>query len=310
MRKPFFRKLTWTTAIGVLLASYIPHVFSNYWIADLFSNFKFQFLLISIVLILPVLYLFEKKFPALLFLGIGILWNAYFIVPYYVKTETPIPGKCIKIISINLLSSNTHEDLVLAYITRESPDILILLELTPDWMQKLSPIFGIYDAKETNPRSDNFGIALLSKFQMKSAIDFFGLNNKPSIVSHISIENERFTIVATHPIPPVSQIAFENRNQQLLNIIHNRHRFSENLIIAGDFNTSSFSSHFNRLISNDLKDSRMGFGILPTWPSRLKIFQTTLDHFLVSDHLKVIERNTGPNIGSDHLPIRLIVGVD
>ncbi|WP_394341613.1 endonuclease/exonuclease/phosphatase family protein [Salegentibacter salinarum] len=111
-------------------------------------------------------------------------------------------------------------------------------------------------------------------------------------------------------MPPLSQTTFDNRNMQLTNIISKRSQYSSNLIIAGDFNTSSFSNHFKILLSNNLKDSRVGFGLLPTWPANYGILQTTLDHFLVSDDLQVIDRSTGPNIGSDLLPINMIIGIE
>jgi endonuclease/exonuclease/phosphatase (EEP) superfamily protein YafD len=91
--------------------------------------------------------------------------------------------------------------------------------------------------------------------------------------------------------------------------LNRRSKLSEKLIIAGDFNTSSFSNHFSKLTNGDLKDSRIGFGLLPTWPANYLMLQTTLDHFLVSKNLEVIERSTGKNIGSDHLPINIIIGV-
>ncbi|MCB7479832.1 endonuclease/exonuclease/phosphatase family protein [Christiangramia sediminis] len=304
------KNLTWLLIIGVLLVSFLPNIISNYWLIDIFSNFKFQYLVISVLLVFPTIFFLKKKLAALLMLSACFLWNFYYIVPYYIKSENFNSGKEVKITSINLFSSNSQDDLVLKYINQEDPDILILMELTPNWLEKLSPIMDKYKSKEIVPRSDNFGIALLSKYKMRSAIDYFELNNKPSIVSDLKIENHNFSIIATHPVPPISQETFENRNKQLANIILNRPRFSDNLIIVGDFNTSSFSNHFNQLINKDLKDSRFGFGLLPTWPASLKVFQTTLDHILVSDHLKVIERNTGPDIGSDHLPINLIIGVN
>lgn len=145
---------------------------------------------------------------------------------------------------------------------------------------------------------------------MNSSIDYFELNDKPSIVADLNIGSDQFSLVATHPIPPINQHTFENRNKQLSNILNKRSKFSEKLIIAGDFNTSSFSNHFSKLTNGDLKDSRIGFGLLPTWPANYLMLQTTLDHFLISKNLEVIERSTGKNIGSDHLPISIVIGVN
>ena len=58
-----------------------------------------------------------------------------------------------------------------------------------------------------------------------------------------------------------------------------------------------------------LKDSREGFGILPSWPANAFFLQTTLDHAMVSENVQVITRQVGEYIGSDHLPIYLEIGI-
>ncbi|GGW93543.1 endonuclease/exonuclease/phosphatase family protein [Salegentibacter mishustinae] len=311
MKILFLKKLTWILIVGVLFASILPNIISNYWFIDIFSNFKLQYLIISIFLFLISLLFFNKKVLALILLISTILWNGYFIAPYYFSDNTALKSKKqVKISSINLLSSNSEIDLVQNYIFEEDPDILILMEFTPNWQFKLNPIIDNYKYKKLVPRNDNFGIALLSKYEMNSSIDYFELNDKPSIVADLNIGSDQFSLVATHPIPPINQHTFENRNKQLSNILNKRSKFSERLIIAGDFNTSSFSNHFSKLTNGDLKDSRIGFGLLPTWPANYLMLQTTLDHFLISKNLEVIERSTGKNIGSDHLPINIIIGVN
>lgn len=305
------KKLLWFIIIGLLTASILPNIYVDYWLIDILSNFKLQYFFIAILLVLIVALLLKQKTWPLVLLVLSILWNGYYIAPYYLYSKDTV-GKVqnsLKIISINLLSNNSETELVRNYIEKEDPDILILMEFTPRWEIALSPILNTYQYKKLVSRNDNFGIAMLSKFKMKSSTDYLDLNNKPSILGDISIENKRYSILATHPVPPVSQTSFINRNKQLKNIIEKRDSFSNNLLVIGDFNTSSFSNHFNKLVQGDLKDSRIGFGLLPTWPSNFPILQTTLDHCLVSENLKVIERSTGENIGSDHLPVKIVFGI-
>lgn len=312
MIKSILRQVTWIAIIGILAVSILPNTFSNYWLIDIFSNFKLQYLFLSFLVLIAVFFLPKKKPLALILIFVSIFWNGYYIAPYYLTSNDlkPTRNGDFKISSINLLSNNSTSDLVTNYIEKENPDILILMELTPEWKNQLSSILKNYKYKQLVPRRDNFGIAVLSKFEMKSTIDYFDLNDKPSIVGEILIKSEKYTVLATHLVPPINQQFFEKRNKQLSNIVKSRSRFSENLIVIGDLNTSSFSNHFDKLIQGDLKDSRMGFGLLPTWPADFKIFQTTLDHCLVSSNLIVLERSNGENIGSDHLPITIVIGVN
>jgi len=309
MKIKFVKKICWVLLISVLLASLLPHIITNYWLIDIFSNFKMQLLIISILLVIPTLILLRKQVLAVIILGINLLSNLYFIIPYYTETSIPSTENHLKISSINLLSSNSNKKLTINYIQNEDPDIIILMELTPKWLSALAPVIADYEYKQIVPRNDNFGIALLSKYKMKSSVDYFSLNDKPSIIGKMSILQQEFTVVATHPVPPIGQQSFLNRNTQLSNIVSDIPRFSKNLIIAGDFNTSSFSPHFDSLLKQNLKDSRIGFGLLPTWPADYKVLQTTLDHFVISKHLQVTKRATGPDIGSDHLPITMTIGL-
>lgn len=264
------------------------------------------------LLLFPSFLLLKRRILALILIGIPVLWNAYYIAPFYFSfNDEPFENDGnFKISSINLLSSNSETHLVREYIKKEDPDVLVLLELTPGWERLLFKEIETYPFKKLVPRTDNFGIAVLSKFEMKSSVDYFDLNDKPSIIGDLIIRNENYTLVATHPVPPISQATFKKRNKQLFNIIKRRSSFWENLIIIGDFNTSSFSNHFQSLVQNDMKDSRNGFGLFPTWPADWKILQTTIDHCLVSKNLNVIDRSTGGNIGSDHLPINIIIGLN
>ncbi|MDR6300019.1 endonuclease/exonuclease/phosphatase family protein [Mesonia maritima] len=311
MKKTAFKKIVWFLVTTMLLLSIAPNIFPNYWFIDIFANFKVQYLIFSFLLLVICSISLKRKIIPLILLLIAITWNAFYIVPYYFNsTEAKKTSAQFKISSINLLSTNSETASVKKYLEKENPDILILLEFTPRWEKELSSMLENYSYKQIVAQNDNFGIALLSKFKMKSSVDYFQLNDKPSIIGNITIHQQEFSVIATHPVPPVNQREFTDRNLQLTNIVKRRAQFSENLIIAGDFNNSSFSTHFSNLLKGDLKDSRKGFGLLPSWPANFGILQTTLDHFLVSKNIQVLDRSTGENTGSDHLPITMVVGLE
>lgn len=308
----FLEKVLWLAIIVLAMVSILPNLISQYWFLDIFSNFKIQFFWIAFcLLIFSFFTLKQKKYAILALMGI-MSWNAYFFAPLFfpLKKQTTESYKKLKISSINLLSSNTNTELIEGFIQKEEPEILLLMEYTPQWAARLSPVLKKYNFSKSIPRTDNFGIALFSKIEMRCESDYYKLNDKPSLVAEISVNNNDLTIVATHPVPPVSQATFDQRNLQLDNILKARHNYSENLIIIGDLNTSSFSNHFRKLTDGDLKDSRSGFGILPTWPADFTLLQTTLDHCLVSENLQVLDRTVGKSVGSDHLPISVVIGLN
>ena len=307
MKKSYLTRTLWIGIVTIFILSVLPNIFSAYWMIDIFAHFKVQYSFVALLLLILVILFFRKKIIALILLIVSLAWNIAFIYPYYLNSNHNETSKNIdlKISSINLLSSNTDFLTVRNHILKESPDILILMEFNTVWEKQLQPIFKNYRYKKLLPGPDNFGIALLSKIEMKSAAVDFGSTSKPSIVGDFVINKKSVTIIATHPVPPISQQAFENRNKQLQYVVNHRSNFAKHLIVVGDFNTSSFSNQFNRLTENDLKDSRIGFGLLPTWPANFFPLQTTLDHCLISENINVITRSAGENVGSDHLPISI-----
>ena len=76
------------------------------------------------------------------------------------------------------------------------------------------------------------------------------------------------------------------------------------VIIAGDFNASPYSPVFKKLLTTSgLRDTRTGFGWLPSWPALFPLAFIPIDHILVSPDIQVQNRATGPYIGSDHYPV-------
>ena len=291
--------------LTILLSSLLPSFFSNIWFIDILANFKLQIVIVSILLF--IINIFSKKSKAIGAILLTItFWNISFISNLYYPSKFGEINKLkgISIASINLLSSNNESDKVIHFIKNYDPDILILLEYNPKWKNLLSTVTDQYTFNKVEVRNDNFGIGYFSKIESEASILNFDYTQVPSIKTTIEIEDKTVTIVATHPFPPVGQERFNARNFHLNALAKMRKEFSENLIIVGDLNTSSYSKHFkDLLIKTNLKDSRSGFGILPTWPSNFKLLQTTLDHFLVSDRINIINRGTANTLGSDHLPI-------
>lgn len=296
---------------AIIIMSIIPSLFSKNWIIDILSHFKLQYcILLLIILIINLIYSISRFLNIVI--GLCLIWNSLFIVPLFIKSnETLSQSDIILTIScINLLSSNSEYEMVTAYVKRKNPDILVLLEVTPKWEQEIEELFLSYTHRAVLPRNDNFGIAILSKYEIETSAEILNDLDIPSILGQLRLGNNQLTILATHPVPPIGESYFNSRNAQLKSIAEIRHKYSGNFMVIGDLNTSSYSKHFRKFSrSSGLQDSRKGFGILSTWPASFKPMQVTLDHCLVGGDIKVLKRETGDNIGSDHLPLYVELGI-
>lgn len=309
--KFLLKSLFWTILIGIFLASFLPHIFPNYWLTDIFSHFKLQYIILLLMLLLGVFFNKKRIFSVLLIV-ILIGWNSWFILPLYLENpgQNKTSTHSISILSINLLASNTNYLEVKNLIREKDADVLILLELSPQWENQMEKLYEIYPYRLMYPQKNNFGIGFLSKEPITSKLIIFGNNFPPSILGQLRVDDQLISILATHPVPPVNQDMFELRNLQLKKIAKFRHRYKENFIVIGDLNTTSYSLHFRQLLkASGLRDSRKGFGIASTWPVDFYPLRITLDHCLISKNLQIINRNTERDIGSDHLPIFVKIGL-
>ena len=228
------------------------------------------------------------------------------MAPFYLdSTQRKAPSETVKIVCINVLSSNGNFDAVEKYLKEKDPDLIVLQEFTTLWQLMIGPKLNEYSYRLEIPRSDNFGIAVLSKTPISNLEEFtLGVAEVPSIRGDIVIGDTQVKFIATHPLPPVGRDYFDHRNSQLNELGSYVAGLTTEAIVIGDLNTSSFSVHFKDLISRSkLTDTRRGFGRLTTWPAEIPIVRTTLDHCLVTSGLVAVNREVGADIGSDHLPI-------
>lgn len=306
------KNFMWLLAVALIIVSVLPYFVYHIWWIDIFSNFQVQYL--ALLIFLMILFILKKNWRSVFFLGIGIVFSCSQILPLYINTSAEAKiedANPISMMSINLLSTNRNATAVINYIENENPDILVLSEFNSYWDKQLVKALETYSYTHKVLREDNFGIGVWSKLPASMQTLYFNELELPSILLQTEGVKKSFSVIATHPFPPVGQRQFEVRNEHLTHLAAfiSRENF-DNVAVLGDLNTSSFSKNFQLFKEKaSLKDSREGFGILPSWPANAFLFQTTLDHALVSEDVSVIAREVGEHIGSDHLPIYLEISL-
>lgn len=281
-----------------------------WWGFSLFSHFRVQYALAASGLALIWLIIQNKKIA--LFTGCFAAINLALIIPLYFKpTMSSDNGQAIRVFFANVHTANPHHEIVRDLIIESDPGIIVLLEVNQNWLDDLDLMDSGFTYSVTQPREDNFGIALFSRFSLSdSGIVELGRYQLPSVYAQMQSNDEVITIIATHPPPPSHRTGAEARNQQIAEVAQYVIGFDTEVILFGDLNLSSWSPYFTDLIMvTGLRDSRLGFGVQPTWPTGNMLLQIPLDHVLVSPKITVLERYTGPYIGSDHLPVILEISV-
>jgi endonuclease/exonuclease/phosphatase (EEP) superfamily protein YafD len=122
------------------------------------------------------------------------------------------------------------------------------------------------------------------------------------------LDGQPITLILAHPVIPRWQ--YDIRNGELLEIASQAKNADTPVVVFGDLNCSPWSYYFEKVLEiGQLKDTERGFGLHPTWSARWYFPWVPIDHCLTSDHFVTLQREVGPDIGSDHLPVFVKLGM-
>ncbi|MCB0036559.1 MAG: endonuclease/exonuclease/phosphatase family protein [Anaerolineales bacterium] len=278
---------------------------------ELLSNFRMQYFFASIACLLPLLLLKSYKSAALM--AVIVILNTAYILPWYFSPETAANDQIqIKLMHSNVYTPNNNYQKLIDIVLEENPDILILQEVNQLWLDNLQTLEPHYPYQFAVPRQDNFGIAVLSKYPFDTIEEiYWGIIHVPSLRFDITVSGFQFTTLATHPLPPSTPSNSLARNAQLNEVVEIASGIQTPLVVIGDLNVSMWSNNYRPFEEvAQLTNTRQGQGILPTWPVMLPIAMIPIDHCLVSSHFTVQEMKVSREMGSDHLPIMVTLGID
>lgn len=239
--------------------------------------------------------------------------NLMYVMPWYFTHTGKISNDTveIKLMHSNVNTRNQNFQAFINLVNSESPDIVIAQEVNSKWLLKLKKIASSYPYSYSSPREDNFGIAIFSKYPFDSINElYWGSANVPSLKAELTVSGQQFTIITTHPLPPISNEYYIARNSQIDEVSEVSKVINSPLVVIGDLNVTMWSSDYKSLeLDTNLTNTRKGFGLLPTWPTMMPIFMIPIDQCLVSSHFVVHDIKVGENIGSDHLPLIVKLGL-
>jgi len=157
----------------------------------------------------------------------------------------------------------------------------------------------------SEPREDNFGIALFSRVPLTtSEVVYLGSAEVPSIATTVEIGGRTVFFLGTHPLPPTTANNARMRNEQLREIAAEIRRHGEPAILLGDLNVTPWSPFFTGLLrESGLRNSSQGRSVRGTWPTTMPFGRIPIDHCLVSSNLRVTGKRLGPEVGGDHYPV-------
>jgi endonuclease/exonuclease/phosphatase (EEP) superfamily protein YafD len=311
----YFRGLCWIAVITCLLMSFAACLGEEHWFLDLFSHFRPVYFL-GLVLAAMVALAGRRWFLAVIS-AVGIFINGHAIAPHWhaspLKTE---PGgvagaPVFHVATINLLYDNREHAALIHLLRTRQPDLVLLQEVSNQWMDVMRELSDIYPWQQFDHQVLNwFGLGVLSRKKW-SASEIIRLGESPDglgIAAHLEFNGRKIAVLDIHGYHPTAAAKIrevEFYQDSILRWAAEQKRRGMAVIVGGDFNCTPWSAPFRRFMKRtDLCDTSQGcvFGATRNvwWPTRIMI-----DHFFVSRDWKLLEREVGGAIGSDHRPLFL-----
>ena len=297
-------------ALAGVVATGIAWLSDWHWYADLFAHLRPQYCVWLALAALSAVAV--KHRPALRLAIIGLLANALALAPYALpwrEADAAAPaGRTWTFASINLLYRNPEVASVTGYVRRVQPDIVVFQEVSARWAADLEELRDLYPYRSTESRKNGFGVAVFSK-EKPVALTMLALHDRVgelAVFAEWESEGRRFGLAGVHPDKPDKEWKTQMRRAYLGEVAQwceARAREGEPVIVIGDFNATPWSASMQAFTRDTrLRNTSQGTIFGATWnvwePHRLLI-----DHALLSPHWKLLAREVGPDVGSDHRPL-------
>ena len=318
------RQVRWSGLVDAglfigLAASWLGLLGSWHWLLDLFSHFRWQGTVVSLLALAWAAWRKRRGVMGAALLTL-LLNAALWVRPgWSARSGNPAADFHVKVISFNVLTSNGNQAGVLTWLQRSDADIIFLMEVDHVWAKALQPLLTTHPHHLIQPRSDNFGLALYSRLlpEKISSLDSEALHLEgtpeadlcmDSIEVRLETSGREWIFIGTHPVPPMGGAYAAARDRQLQALSQHVAQTRPGLpvLLAGDLNATPWSHGFREITAGGMLHPAPG-AWQPTWRVG-SLFAIPIDHALAGAPLLFKSRDIGPDLGSDHRPQVLELG--
>ncbi|CAN5913136.1 endonuclease/exonuclease/phosphatase family protein [soil metagenome] len=279
------------------------------WKADLLSHFQGPAFVVTILGAVLLVW-WRRRWPALALMALALsqfppLWQFQAANP--VPPDPDAPQRLLVLVS-NVHSRNQNHEALERLIRAEQPDVVGLVEFNQNWQAGLARVAREYPYRVEFPYGTQ-GVALWLKQPPPSdreppELVFIGSSGYPALSVATSFAGQPLDLWLVHPPNPLDPRGRTQGPTELLSLARAIHRTEGARLILGDLNRTEGSPYFRSFLqATGTRDSRLGFGRQPSWPTWSPLYRIAIDHVFPGPELAVRDRRLGPNIGSDHFPV-------
>ncbi len=304
-RHPFFKMrasfsgLLEVACVLLVAASLMGGLGRWSWVCDLCSHFHLQYGLGSAAILVLAL-LTRKRWPCGLTLA-ALIWNGWVVLSVQNTENGALTSNpSLRLMTFNVLTSNPTPDAAIRHVLGQDPDVVCLLEVDTGWNAVLEPLRQRYPHQVEQLPHGNFGIAVYARVPVTTSEVLWLDRGRPSVRLDFEWEGKPVTLIAIHPLPPVTAVQVPHWQSLLQKAGSLAAGIPHDVIVAGDLNATPWCEGMRMLKAGSGLDFRSK---APVWPPTWGLRGPTMmpiDHVLVTDGLVVTKREIGGDFGSDH----------
>jgi endonuclease/exonuclease/phosphatase (EEP) superfamily protein YafD len=211
-------------------------------------------------------------------------------------------GQSLTVLSLNTWQDRGDASRLADYLASAPADVVVLSEFDSSNQALLEQLSSVYPHRVACTSEIACSLAVLSRVPFDgSGAGRIAEGNPAFLWARLESGSQgATTIIATNLSDPTRDPWLHDR--QMRELARFVRRIDGPLVLAGDLNTSPWSSSFRTLrrVASLVPANRL----LPTWPAwPIALPQVALDHIFASQDFTVADSGTGPAVGSDHLPV-------
>ncbi len=254
-------------------------------------------------------------------------WSAYTVWPEMTyRAPVVAEGPVLRVTNINIWWNREDLDAVINYLSKDSPDIVGLVEVTPKYKPMLAPLKAIYPYSVDCVDLDSIcQEVLLSKLPLqRSYAGPVGAALTYVSEAEVAWQGRTITVTVTHltvpsilphrpadqPAPPMlpGTVNIWQSQQGAALAKHLAAPAPVDRIVLGDFNSVPWNPLQRAFRAATGLENRGHW--TPDWPAwHPLVARIPIDPVFTGGALAVRDQRIGPDIGSDHLPIEVEIGL-
>jgi endonuclease/exonuclease/phosphatase (EEP) superfamily protein YafD len=309
-----------------------------WWLAFL-NNFA-PYYFVPLIAVIPLVLLLRSRqmlLAMLPFVLIAVVWFGPRFMPHIIAHS---PGTSLSLITFNIWGINQSTDAAEQWFRQMNAGVIVLQDIPPAYSDNGIPqLLDVYPYQFMLTKDERYwGNMILSKHPFIEAqkIDLEGDGTPSHQRVTLNINGKMLAIYNIHLMQPVRDdvvhlsLSPDNpfwnlvnhyddslRNDEIKRLLDMLSTETIPYIVAGDFNLSDYSMIYGDLAAV-LHDTQreVGIGLGASWPvseiagmPRIIPLLTRIDYVWHSDGLSAVSHQTGPKLGSDHLPQHAVLAI-